>query len=360
MTYVSNISLFSLLWKYTYQIIILIHLAIFLYIIKKWCTRHSGIFMTLISCYPIYNTIECKLWKIFSPYLHNICQKLIQFTFSIKNVKWHISSTCCFLLCPHKFFLLLYTFPHVSHLYIFTPTTNLLMIIVISLKLKTVSHFSQHHSWKHVTCDENDENKNVYKIIIMIIIIIIIIRIIIISKPSNQQLCQKHWYTKHVSNLFWYIWWFYKNNMCSNQLNYICLSFSLFCNHDVILSFSWKLPCCLSIACSFLYNIQKEQYDIYWKWHIFIYKEFTYTCMCICSCNCISIQKFTTFMRNTHSSFKYCPVPTAYMSFLCFIAIKYHHTKMHLTSLEPILLNLSGYFTFPATPSTSIVAKCAP
>ena len=126
-----------------------------------------------------------------------------------KNVKWHASSVWCFLLCPHKLFLLLYTFPHVSHLYIFTPLQIVLWQLLFFSKWNTVSHISQHHSWKHVTCDENYENKNVYKIMILIIIIIImIIIIIIIPKPSNKQLCQKHWYTKDVSNLCWYIWWF--------------------------------------------------------------------------------------------------------------------------------------------------------
>ena len=33
--------------------------------------------------------------------------------------------------------------------------------------------------------------------------------------------------------------------------------------------------------------------------------------------------------------------------------------NMHLISLKPFLLNLSWYFTFPATPRTSIVAACA-
>ena len=63
------------------------------------------------------------------------------------------------------------------------------------------------------------------------------------------------------------------------------------------------------------------------KWHIFIYKESTDTYTCICSCNYIAKQKLATFIRNTHSSFKYCPVATDDVSVPNFITIKNHHTK---------------------------------
>ena len=115
MTDVSKIWLVSLLWKYTYQIIILIHIKILLHIINNQSMRHLYMLMTLISSPLSHNTIACKWWKIFTPHLHNICEQLIYCTVYTKNVKWHTSSSCCFLLCPHKPFLLLYMFPHCVH-----------------------------------------------------------------------------------------------------------------------------------------------------------------------------------------------------------------------------------------------------
>ena len=147
--------------------------------------------------------------------------------------------------------------------------------------------------------------------IIMIIIIVIIIRMIIISKLSNKQLYQKHWHGKHVSNLCWYIWWFYKYNISSNQYNYICLSFLFISNYDLILIFFLQTSI-LSLNCLFLplqYTKMNNMKSTR-KWHIFIYKESTYTCRCICSCNYIVIQKFATCITNTHSSLKYCPMTT--------------------------------------------------
>ena len=93
-----------------------------------------------------------------------------------------------------------------------------------------------------------------------------------------------------------------------------CLSLSL--------SF-FKHACLLSIACSFLYKEQKEQYDMYHKWHIFIYNECKYTC----TCNCTSIQKLEIFMRNTHSSHKHFPVGSQYMFLLYFYIVKCHSAE---------------------------------
>ena len=64
-------------------------------------------------------------------------------------------------------------------------------------------------------------------------------------------------------------------------------------------------------------------------------------------------------MRNTHSSFKHFPVGSQYMSFACSIAVTYHTTKHASHISRTFFVNLSLYFTFPATPSTSMVAKCA-
>ena len=50
--------------------------------------------------------------------------------------------------------------------------------------------------------------------------------------------------------------------------------------------------------------------------------------------------KNTAFRRNTHSSFKYSPVATDYLSFLCFITIKYHHTK-HASDISQTFMTKS-------------------
>ena len=68
--------------------------------------------------------------------------------------------------------------------------------------------------------------------------------------------------------------------------------------------------------------------------------------------------KIEIFMGSTHSNLKYFPVVTQYMSFPHFVAIKHHCTK-HTSDIsrtfptEPLTI-----LDFPATPSTSIVAKC--
>ena len=126
-----------------------------------------------------------------------------------KNVKPHTSSLWCLLLWPHKLFLLWYIFPHVWHQYIFRPQQISWWHSQFLLKWNTVSHKSQCHSWKYVTCDEYDESQNVYKImilvIIIIIIIIIIIKIIIRWKPSNKHLCHKNWYTNDIQFMLIYM-----------------------------------------------------------------------------------------------------------------------------------------------------------
>ena len=133
-----------------------------------------------------------------------------------ENVKQHASFPCCFVLCHRKFFLLWYTLLHFSHLYLFTPLQPFMWYLWFLWKLNIMAPLSQCHSWKHVTRDEHDDNKNVYKIILIsriIIIIIMIIMIIRISKLAYKQLCQKHVYTKYVSNFFWYISWLFQNNV---------------------------------------------------------------------------------------------------------------------------------------------------
>ena len=135
MTDVSKKWLVSLLWKYTYQIIMFIHIKIFLYIFNNWSRRHFCMFMTVISSTLSHNTIECKWWKIslhiFRIYVSNWYTKL-----STQKI-WNdcTSSPCSFLFCPHKLFLhLVYisTFYACMPMY---PTTNLLVVIVISLKM---------------------------------------------------------------------------------------------------------------------------------------------------------------------------------------------------------------------------------
>ena len=112
MTDVSKIWLVSLLWKYTYQIIILIDINILLHIML----------MTLISSPLSHNTIECKWWKIFTPHLHNICEQLIYCTVYTKKM-WndihhlHAVSFCVLitLSCSCICFHIVYTYNNLHH-----------------------------------------------------------------------------------------------------------------------------------------------------------------------------------------------------------------------------------------------------
>ena len=146
--------------------------------------------------------------------------------------------------------------------------------------------------------------------------------------------------------------------MCSNNLNYICLSFLVICLHDVVLIFLFKTAMS-PFNCLFL----PLQYTKGKIWHlpesdIFSYIKnpnilahvlaiaFTYK-------NLKHLLEILTVASNTVqwqlSICLFC------VSLLSNIIIQ----NMHLTSLELFLLNLSWYFTFPATPSSSIVAKGA-
>ena len=105
------------------------------------------------------------------------------------------------------------------------------------------------------------------KIIILIIIIIstIIIIIIIISKPAMnncvKSIDMENIYPIYVDRYddFTKITWVTISKITSAWLLHLSLTMIS------SLSFSCKPACCLWIACSFLYNIQKEQYDIYQK-----------------------------------------------------------------------------------------------
>ena len=183
-------------------------------------------------------------------------------------------------------------------------------------------------------CDEHDENQNVYKIIILIIIIssssssTIIIIIIIISKPSNEQLCLKSIDMENMYPIYVDIYDNFTKITCVaiSKITSACLlGLSLTMISSLSFLANWHVACELLVPSSTIYK--KNNMTSTRKWHIFIYKESTYTCTCICSCNYIAIQKFATCIRNTHSSFKYCPVATDDMSFPNFMTIEYRCTK---------------------------------
>ena len=106
--------------------------------------------------------------KHFSPHLENIYGELIYWHFlHKKNVKWLTSSLCCFLLCPHKLFLL---FVYISTCYACIPiyaTTNLFVVIVISFITKVfttvlTSPFLNHHSYHyHHQHNQNQNHHNI-------------------------------------------------------------------------------------------------------------------------------------------------------------------------------------------------------
>ena len=107
---------------------------------------------------------------------------------------WHIYTYLAHnkSACDNHNFFQNETLSHTCHNAI--PENMLHVMNMMNIRIYTKSwfdHNNHHHNHNH--------HKNYHKI-----------------KPSNKQLCQKHWYTTDVTNLCWYIWWFYKHNMCSN------------------------------------------------------------------------------------------------------------------------------------------------
>ena len=125
MTDVSKIWPVSLLWRYTYQIIILIHINILLHIINNQSMRHLHMLMTLIYSPLSHNTVECKWWKIFTSHLHNICEQLIYCTFYTQKM-WNdihhlhavffcvLISLSCSCICFHIVYMYNYLYHYKS------------------------------------------------------------------------------------------------------------------------------------------------------------------------------------------------------------------------------------------------------
>ena len=148
--------------------------------------------------------------------------------------------------------------------------------------------------------------------------------------------------------------------MCSNQLNYICLSFSLICLHDVILIFLFKTAM-LPFNCLFL----PLQYIKRTIWHLPESDIFSYIKNPNILAHAYAVAIASPYKNSKHL-WEILTVASNtvqwQLSICLFHASLLPNTiiqNMHLTSLEPFLLNLSWYFTFPATPSTYIVAECA-